>query len=104
MRADIDNEQRLCVQPESLTENTALHTWWYALPIDLRQQMEGRVVPMVWADPQGAITATEVQHGMQALVEKSAKDIEPAWQEFGMQLAKAIDESMRAARSKGWPL
>ena len=99
MRADIDEQQRLMLQPETMTERTALFAWFEALPPELRAELEPRVLRC--SEPQPVVTATEARDGMQALLRKGAEDIEPAWQEFGVQLAKAIDESMRAARSKG---
>lgn len=99
MRADIDEQQRLMLQPETMTERTALFAWFEALPAELRAELKPRV--LLAYKPQPVITASEARNGMQALIARGADEIEPAWAKFGEQLSKVIEESMRAARSKG---
>ena len=45
MKAEIDMEGRLLVQPGTLTEQVALFEWWEALPKDAREKMKDVLLP-----------------------------------------------------------
>jgi hypothetical protein len=44
MKSDIDTQARLHITPLSITEETALVTWWEALPKDLRDGLKPYVM------------------------------------------------------------
>lgn len=45
MKADIDMEGRLLVQPGTLTEEVALFQWWESFPNDAREKMKDVLLP-----------------------------------------------------------
>lgn len=45
MKADIDMQGRLLLQPGTLTEEVALFHWWESLPNEAREKMKNVLLP-----------------------------------------------------------
>jgi hypothetical protein len=49
MQSDIDPQSRLQIAPQSITEETALRSWWQSLPESLRSDLKYRIVILAYA-------------------------------------------------------
>lgn len=61
MKAEIDMEGRLLVQPGTLTEQVALFHWWESLPNEAREKMKEVLLPCGFDERVAALRTSAAQ-------------------------------------------